>query len=548
MRFLITAIAVSLALAVPAAASADTITLTPAPPLPGYPVAITVTTSASTGSLLAFVYAAPSGYPCAPTAQFESTAPGGMPLSAGYPVPAGDSSFNVSFTAPSAGTYVLCGYLASSPAAAPAATHSIFLTDSAPVPPQVTPPGVSDPVDETDVTDSPTRTRTPRSPKDAAGELFSRLHHHMFGTNPLPVSVGASRKQPNGESGGAAVSGDNRKTRLAAFHSAASNLVAGDTNEKTDVFVWHRPRGRAGLVLNRLGGSLERVSVGSSGREANGDSTNPSLDGSITSAPRCVAFQSTASNLAPGDSNSTSDIFVRDLRTRRTSLVSGGVGSAATNPSIDGHCRNVAFQAGGAVWTGSAHGGRAHRVSGGSEPDYSLDGSALVWTRGGSVFIRRAGSTTKVGPGSNPRVSDNESGIWGVVFDTRARLKKGDRDSNVDVYTRVVKARGGPSRTDLISTASGKDAYNGGITAYGANRGIIVFGIEEGAGSGLWYRNNHTGNIDDLAFTTQGRLDGIATSARANFVAFTAKQAISRLMGGTHSQVFFKQLVDGEPY
>lgn len=370
----------------------------------------------------------------------------------------------------------------------------------------------------------------------------------MFGTNPLPVSVGASHQEPNGDSGGAAVSGDNRKTRLAAFHSAASNLVAGDTNGKTDVFIWHRPRGRAGLVLDRIGGSLERVSVGPGGREANGDSTNPSLDGSITSVPHCVAFQSTATNLASGDSDPTSDIFVRDLRSGRTYLVSGGVGPAATNPSIDGHCRNVAFEAGGAVWTGSAHGGRAHRVSGGGEPDYSLDGSALVWSDGGSVFIRRNGATTKVGPGSNPRVSDEESGIWGIVFDTGARLKQSDHDSYVDVYTRVVHARGGPSRTDLISTAPGQNAYNGGITAYGANRGIIVFGIEEGAGSGLWYRNNHTGNIDDLAFTTEGKLEGIATSARANFVAFSAKQAISRLLGGTHSEVFFKQLVDGESY
>ena len=236
------------------------------------------------------------------------------------------------------------------------------------------------------------------------------------------------------------------------------------------------------------------------------------------------------------------------MRTKRTYLVSGGVGPAATHPSIDGHCRSVAFKAGGAVWTGSAHGGRAQRLGGGGQPDYSLDGSALVWSRGGSVFIRRQGTTSKVGPGSNPRVSDNESGIWGVVFDSRARLKHSDHDANVDVYTRVVHAHGGPSRTDLISTASGKNAYNGGITAYGANRGIIVFAIEEGGGSGLWYRNNHTGNIDDLAFTTQGPLRGIATSARANFVAFTAAQSISPLLDGTHSQVFFKQLVDGEAY
>src|SRR5436190_6373619 len=337
--------------------------------------------------------------------------------------------------------------------AVPAATSADPIPPPAIPPPAAPPPPVPDPgvpavpsppiappdltnIDPTGTTGGSDRTRTP-----GGGQLLSRLHHHMFGTNPLPISVGASHNAPNGDSGGAAVSGDNRKTRLVAFHSSATNLVAGDSNGKTDVFVWHRPRGRAGLVLNHLGGALERASVGAGGRQANGDSTNPALDGSITSVPHCVAFQSTASNLAPGDSNSTSDIFVRDLRTKHTYLVSGGVGPAATSPSIDGHCRSVAFAAGGAVFTGSAHGGRAHRLSGGGQPDYSLDGSALVWSRGGSVFIRRNGATSKVGPGSNPRVSDNESGIWGIVFDTKARLKGSDHDSHVDVYTRVVHGR-----------------------------------------------------------------------------------------------------------
>jgi hypothetical protein len=437
--------------------------------------------------------------------------------------------------------------------ALPPATSADPIPVSVPAPPAAGDPGAVSPAPTTTTPDpSPTDPVDPpiptRTRSKAAPELTSRLHHHMFGTNPLPISVGASRLAPNGDSGGAAVSGDNRKTRLAAFHSSATNLVPGDTNGKTDVFVWHRPRGNAGLVLNRLGGALERVSVGNGGQQADGDSTNPSLDGSITSVPHCVAFQSTATNLAPGDSDSTSDIFLRDLRTRHTYLVSRGIGAAATNPSIDGHCRSVAFQAAGAVFTAPAHGGRPHRVSGGGQPDYSLDGSALAWSQGGSVFVRRSGATTKVGPGSNPHVSDDESGIWGIVFDTKARLKGSDHDSNVDVYTRVVHARGGTSRTDLISTAGGQNAFNGGITAYGANRGIIVFGIEEGAGSGLWYRNNHTGNIDDLAFTSEGVLEGIATSARANFVAFTAAQSISPLLRGTHSQVFFKQLVDGESY
>ena len=96
-----------------------------------------------------------------------------------------------------------------------------------------------DPSDTVPVDDTEPPARTPTRTK-GGGELGSRVHHHMFGTNPLPVSVGASHAVPNGDSGGAAVSGDNRKTRLAAFHSAASNLVGGDTNGKLDVFVVQR--------------------------------------------------------------------------------------------------------------------------------------------------------------------------------------------------------------------------------------------------------------------------------------------------------------------
>src|SRR4051794_29488017 len=112
MRFHTTAMAIGLALALPAAASADAITLGALPPLPGYPIPITVSTSTQTSSLLAFVYAAPATFGCAPSAQFESLAPGGMPLTVGYPVATGDSSFDLSFTAPSPGAYVLCAYLA----------------------------------------------------------------------------------------------------------------------------------------------------------------------------------------------------------------------------------------------------------------------------------------------------------------------------------------------------------------------------------------------------------------------------------------------------
>lgn len=386
-------------------------------------------------------------------------------------------------------------------------------------------------------------------PVVAAGRWYgSPRHPNVFGTRPLPISVGASHRPANGDSGGAAVSGDNRKTRLAAFHSAASNLVHGDTNRRTDVFIWRRPRGRAGLLLNHISGRLVRVSVDSHGVQGNGDSKWPSLDGSLTTVPHCVAFQSTATNLAAGDTDRVSDIFVRDLRSRRTYLVSGGVAQAATNASIDGHCRRVAFEAGGWTWIGHAHGGRPRRIRSGTQPSYARDGRAVVWTSRGMVWIRRRGVTSRVGPGSNPRVSDEEYGLWGVSFQTRRRLSGRDHDHYVDVYMRILGRHGGAHRTLLVSIVPGKDAYNGGITAFGQKRGIVVFGIHEGRGSGLWYFNKHTGHADDLALTSRGSLYGIAASARANFVAFTARQRLSRLDHTRHRTVYFKHLVDGQSY
>jgi hypothetical protein len=386
-------------------------------------------------------------------------------------------------------------------------------------------------------------------PVVAAGEWFgSPRHPNVFGTRPLPISIGASHRPANGDSGGATVSGDNRKTRLVAFHSAASNLVGGDTNRRTDVFIWRRPRGTAGLRLNHLTGRLRRVSINSDGAQGNGDSRNPSLDGSLTTLPHCIAFQSTSTNLAPGDADPVSDIFVRDLRTRSTYLVSSGVDQAATNPSIDGHCHRVAFEAGGRIWIGHAHGGRPRRLRSGSHPSYARDGRAVVWTSRGMVWIDRLGVTSRVGPGSNPRVSDEEYGLWGISFETRRRLTRDDHDHYVDVYMRIVGRHGGAHRTLRVSIVPGKDAYNGGITAFGQRRGIVVFGIHEGRGSGLWYFNKHTGHADDLALTTRGQLYGIATSARANFVAFTARRRLSRLDHSRHRTVYFKQLVDGQSY
>jgi hypothetical protein len=380
----------------------------------------------------------------------------------------------------------------------------------------------------------------------------------IFGTQPLDISVGPHGEGANGPSGHAAISGDDRKARLVAFDSFASNLVGNDRNGVEDVFVWSRPRGMAGITLAqpaRPSGGLTRVSVSSSGQEGNGPSSAPALDGSMRSAPHCIAFQSEASNLSRADGDSVSDVFVRDLRRRQTLLVSRGVGFPASHPAIDGSCHVVAFQAGGYVYLARIRGNRAPRVLGrGGSPAFARDGSALVWTDGGTVMLRAGGRTVRVATNaSDPQVSDYTSGWWGVVFQTSSKLAGNDTNPGMDVYMRKVGRSGGATGTDLISathrggSSLGGSSLAGGISSYGVARGIVTFATTRGDET-LYYRNNHTGHIDDLAHAWGGTIFDVATSARANFVAFSSTYPHFRYdHNGSRQDVFFKSLVDGEP-
>lgn len=374
----------------------------------------------------------------------------------------------------------------------------------------------------------------------------------IFGTPPLEISIAPSAGAPDGPSAHPAVSGDNRTGRLAGFDSAATNLVGGDTNGRIDVFVWQRPSGRAGLTLERPTGDLRRVSVSSDGTEANGDSTQPSIDGSVGHRPHCVAFQSTATNLSSGDRDPVSDVYVHNLRTHRTTLVSRGVAAPAGSASIDGRCHRVVFEAGGQILVAKVRGGRVRSLGSGSDPSFSLDGTAITWVNGGTVLLRRQGRTSRVGPGANPTVSDATRRRWGVSFETQARLARNDGNDGMDVYMRVLGRHGGPIETDLISATRrggrslGGTNRNGGITAYASVRGVVVFVHEESGLATLYYRNNHTGNIDDLAHAPT--IGDVATSARANFVALESLGG-PQFVGasdGTQS-VYFKHLIHGEP-
>lgn len=118
------------------------------------------------------------------------------------------------------------------------------------------------------------------------------------------VSVSTGGAYGNDDSYGVSISDDGL---VIAFTSDADNLVAGDSNAASDIF-----------VRDLAAGTTERISVSTAGLEANGDSYSASVSGD----GRYVVFTSDASNLTTGDTNGAADIFLHDRTTGTTERLS----------------------------------------------------------------------------------------------------------------------------------------------------------------------------------------------------------------------------------
>ncbi|WP_280818944.1 Hint domain-containing protein [Methylobacterium variabile] len=147
------------------------------------------------------------------------------------------------------------------------------------------------------------------------------------------ASTAADGTQGNGASTSASLSRDGN---LVAFTSSASNLVAGDTNGRADVF-----------VKNLTTGAITRVSTGTDGTQGNAESGSARISADGTK----VTFTSRAGNLVPGDTNIVSDVFVKDLTTgtltRVSTAAAGTQGNAASSqPTLSSDGSRVAFSSG----------------------------------------------------------------------------------------------------------------------------------------------------------------------------------------------------------
>jgi tricorn protease-like protein len=206
--------------------------------------------------------------------------------------------------------------------------------------------------------------------------------------------------------------------RFVGFETSASNLVPGDTNGLEDVFVHDRQTGQT-----------TRVSVDSGGVQ--GD--NGSANASISSDGRFVAFASDASNLVPGDTNGLEDVFVHDRQTGQTTRVSvdsGGVqgNSGSGYPFISSDGRFVAFE---------------------TSASNLVPGDTNGWS---DVFVndRQTGQTTRVSVDSRGLQGNSVSytssissdGRYVAFWSSARNLVPGDTNNKADVFVHDREASG----------------------------------------------------------------------------------------------------------
>lgn len=144
---------------------------------------------------------------------------------------------------------------------------------------------------------------------DANGIYDVYRHDRVTGTT-IRVSVDSSGADADGLSTPYGISDDGN---LVLFISRATNLVPGDTNLDDDAF-----------VRDVAAGTTERVTVDSSGGESNGHC----FDAAMSGDGRYVVFSDNGTNLVSGDTNLTTDVFLRDRSsgtTTRVSVKSNGV-------------------------------------------------------------------------------------------------------------------------------------------------------------------------------------------------------------------------------
>jgi Tol biopolymer transport system component len=308
------------------------------------------------------------------------------------------------------------------------------------------------------------------------------------------VSADASGNEGNASSFGPSLSASGR---LVAFSSDASNLVPGDTNGTRDVF-----------VKNLRTGEMTLVSADAAGTEGNGFS----FIASLSDNGRFVAFGSDASNLVPDDGNGTSDVFVKDLRTGEVALASadasGNEGNGfSVEPSLSANGRFVAFQS-----------FASNLAPGDTDADVDV---FLKDLRTGETTLASADAEGNAGDGSSLAPSVSANGRLVAFQSFAANLVPGDTNDAADVFvkdlrtgavTLVSAGAGGNPGDDSSYAPSVSD--NGRYVVFESNASNLVPGDTNGT-SDIFLRDLRTGALSLVSADRNGE-EGDSNSGGAD--------------------------------
>jgi Tol biopolymer transport system component len=302
----------------------------------------------------------------------------------------------------------------------------------------------------------------------------------------------------------------NADGRYVAFASEARNLVPGDTNNAADVF-----------VRDRVAGTTERVSVAGNGTQANDFSYFPS----ISADGRYVAFNSPASNLVPGDTNTVGDVFVRDRvagTTERVSVSSAGVQAdlGSFDLAISGDGRYVAF---------ASFAMNLVPGSTGFRPNVFRHDRVT-----GSTVLVSASLAGAPGNGSSGGVAISGDGRYVAFTSGASDLVSGDANNTDDVFVRdmvtgttsiVSLSNTGAQGNGQSSSSSLAITPDGRYVAFPSNASNLVPGDVNGQ-EDVFVRDRLAGRTSIVSVSSEGvqgndaSFFGVAISANGRWVGF----------------------------
>lgn len=322
-------------------------------------------------------------------------------------------------------------------------------------------------------------------PANGATQIYVR--DRLSGATEL-ISKGVSGLPGTAESLYPTISGD---ARFVAYTSSSSDLVSGDTNGKTDVFVYDRRAKRT-----------QRISLTESNKECKGDSYHAA----ISANGNTVAFLSKAPNIVAGATGIV-NVYLRDLVRKKTELVSVNLSGKHANgscdfflPSISADGVVIAFNSLASDLTAGDTNGR--------------------W----DIFVRDRQSKTTTcasklaagGPGNSdsylPSLTAN--GRYVVFYSWASNLIANDTNGRVDVFVADLWY-GGIERVSVAAdgSQSNGDSNDPSISADGRYVAFksLATNLVTGSSNGLWHAY-----VYDRRYHTTAEVDVSSTGVQAN--------------------------------